>query len=81
MPTATLSSKGQMVIPKSIREQLDLKPGDTIDFVIQENGDILIRPAVQEVQKLKGMLQRADRKPVSIEDMNLVIKNLKRNAL
>jgi antitoxin PrlF len=80
MPTATLSSKGQMVIPKSIREQLDLKPGDTIDFVIQENGDILIRPAVQEVQKLKGMLHRADRKPVSIEDMNLVIKNLKRNA-
>ncbi len=78
MPTATLTSKGQMVIPKSIREQLDLKPGDTIDFITQENGDILIRPAAQKVEKLKGMLYRSGRKPVSIEDMNLVIK--KRNA-
>jgi antitoxin PrlF len=78
MPTATLTSKGQMVIPKSIREQLDLKSGDTIDFIIQENGDILLRPSAQKVQKLKGMLHRSGRKPVSIEDMNFVIK--KRNA-
>jgi len=80
MPTATLTSKGQTVIPKAIREQLGLKPGDTIDFIIQENGDILIRPAAQDVQKLKGMLYRPGRKPVSIEDMNIAIKQRKRNA-
>jgi antitoxin PrlF len=80
MPTATLTSKGQTVIPKAIREQLGLKPGDTIDFVIQENGDILIRPAAQDVQKLKGMLYRPGRKAVSIEDMNIAIKQRKRNA-
>jgi AbrB family looped-hinge helix DNA binding protein len=75
MPAATLSSKGQMVIPKSLREQLGLKPGDSVDFIIQENGDVLIRPAAQDVQKLKGMLYRAGRKPVSIEEMNRAIKN------
>jgi antitoxin PrlF len=80
MPTATLTSKGQTVIPKVIREQLGLKPGDTIDFIIQENGDILIRPAAQNVQKLKGMLYRPGRKPVSIDDMNIAIKQRKRSA-
>jgi len=80
MPAATLSSKGQIVIPKSLREQLGLKPGDSVDFIIQENGDVLIRPAAQDVQKLKGMLYRAGRKPVSIEEMNTAVKNRKRRV-
>ncbi len=80
MPTATLTSKGQTVIPKAIREQLGLKPGDTIDFILQENGDILIRPAAQDVRKLKGMLHRPGQKAVSIEDMNIAIKQRKRSA-
>jgi AbrB family looped-hinge helix DNA binding protein len=75
MPTATLSSKGQTVIFGSIRDQLGLKPGDTIDSVMQENGDILIRPATQDVQKLKGMLYRPGRKPVSVEDMKIGIRH------
>jgi len=80
MPTATLTSKGQTVIPKAIREQLGLKPGDTIDFILQENGDILIRPAAQDVRKLKGMLHRPGQKAVSIEDMNIAIKQRQRSA-
>jgi antitoxin PrlF len=79
MPTATLSSKGQTVIPKNIREQLSLKPGEVIDFITLENGDVLIRLAAQEVRKLKGMLYRGDRRPVSIEEMNAVVKNRKRS--
>jgi AbrB family looped-hinge helix DNA binding protein len=80
MPTATLTSKGQTVIPKAIREQLGLKPGDTIDFILQENGDILIRPAAQDIKKLKGMLHRPDQKAVSIEDMHMAIKQRQRSA-
>jgi len=80
MPTATLTSKGQTVIPKAIREQLGLSPGDTIDFILQENGDILIRPAAQDVRKLKGMLHRPGQKPVSIDDMNTAIKQRKGSA-
>jgi AbrB family looped-hinge helix DNA binding protein len=80
MPTATLTSKGQTVIPKAIREQLGLKPGDTIDFILQENGDILIRSAAQEFRKLKGMLHRPGPKAVSIEDMNTAIKQRQRSA-
>jgi citrate lyase alpha subunit len=57
-----------------------LKPGDSVDLIIQENGDVLIRPAAQDVQKLKGMLYRAGRKPVSIEEMNTAVKNRKRRV-
>ncbi len=77
MPTSTLTSKGQPVIPKAVRNPLGLQPGDKLDFVVQDNGDVLIRPAVYDVQRLKGMLYRPGRKPVTIEDMNLAIKRRK----
>lgn len=74
MPTATLTSKGQTVIPKAIRDQMGLKPGDTIDFIVTDAGDVLIRPAVKDVRLLKGMLFQPETAPVSIEEMNQAIK-------
>ena len=40
MLTMTLSSKGQVVIPKAVRERLGLHPGDV--FEIEEQGDALL---------------------------------------
>ena len=78
MPTATLTSKGQMVIPKAVREQMGLKPGDTLDFITQENGDVWIRPAVEDIRRLKGALHRRGRAAVSLEDMDLAIRKRER---
>lgn len=75
MPMSTLTSKGQTVIPKSIRDQMGLKPGDMIDFVVTDVGDVLLRPAVKDVRLLKGMLFRPERQTVNVEEMNQVIKN------
>jgi antitoxin PrlF len=33
MATATMTSKGQLTVPKEIRERLGLKPGDKVDLV------------------------------------------------
>lgn len=74
MPKATLTSKGQLVIPKAIREQLGLRPGDKLDFVVQDDGDVLIRPATEDVRRLKGLLHRPGRKPVSVAAMNQAIR-------
>ncbi|MBM4331402.1 MAG: AbrB/MazE/SpoVT family DNA-binding domain-containing protein [Deltaproteobacteria bacterium] len=74
MPTSTLTSKGQMVIPKTIRDRLKLGPGDRLDFIIQEDGDVLIRPVSEDVQSLKGLLHRPGRPGVSVEKMNQVIR-------
>ena len=74
MPTATLTSKGQTVIPKPIRDYLKLRPGDKLDFIVQPDGGVLIRPAVEDVRKLKGILHRPGRRVVTIDEMSRVIQ-------
>ena len=74
MATATLTSKGQLVIPKPIRDYLRLHPGDTLDFMVQESGDVLMRPAIEDVRSLKGVLHKPGRKPVSLDAMRHVIR-------
>jgi AbrB family looped-hinge helix DNA binding protein len=74
MTTATLTSKGQLVIPKPIRDHLHLHPGDLLDFLVQESGDVLIRPAVEDVKNLKGFLHEPGRKPVSLGEMKAAIQ-------
>ena len=74
MATATLTSKGQLVIPKPIRDHLHLHPGDTLDFLVQESGDVLMRPAVEDVRSLKGVLHKPGRRPVSLDTMRQAIR-------
>ena len=44
MPT-TLTSKGQVTIPKHIREELGLKPGMAVAFAVNKQGELVIHPA------------------------------------
>lgn len=74
MPTSTMSSKGQTVIPKAIRERLGLQPGDAVDFVVQDDGDVVLRPALEDVRRLKGVLRRAGRAAVTVQEMDRVIR-------
>ena len=74
MPMSTLTSKGQTTIPKGIRDHLHLRPGDRIDFVIDDRGDVHVRPAVVNLSELKGMLQDKVRKPLSIDEMNAAVR-------
>lgn len=43
--TTTLTSKGQVTIPKPIREALHLQPGSPVDFVVNDQGQVVIIPA------------------------------------
>jgi antitoxin PrlF len=73
MTVATLTSKGRTTIPKHVREHLKLNPGDKVDFVIESEGRVVIRPAEFDVRELKGMLKRRGGKVFSIEEMNAAI--------
>ncbi|MEW5872044.1 MAG: AbrB/MazE/SpoVT family DNA-binding domain-containing protein [Chloroflexota bacterium] len=57
MTAVTISSKYQVVIPREIREQFDLKPGQKLVF-LPYNGTlrVVIVPPIQEARgMLKGM--------------------------
>lgn len=73
MATATITSKGQVTIPKEIREILNLHSGDRLNFFIDESGQVCLLPATQDITLLKGIISRPD-KPVSVEDMNKTIR-------
>jgi AbrB family looped-hinge helix DNA binding protein len=70
MPTATLTSKGQITLPKEVREHLHLAEGDRVEFVIQPQGDVQIQPLKGSVQKLFGMLHRPGMRATSLEQMD-----------
>lgn len=42
MPT-TLTSKGQVTIPKRIRDALSLAPGCAVDFAVNRDGELVVR--------------------------------------
>ena len=69
MATATVTSKGQVTIPKEIRDALGITAGDKIVFRRKETGEIVVEAANIDLMSLAGML-KPRRKGVSIEDMN-----------
>ena len=73
MPVATLTSKGQITIPKTVREALRLQTGVKLEFILSPNGDALIRPVTKKVDDVYGMLRKPGRKSVSVEEMDSAI--------
>ncbi|MFT5574180.1 MAG: antitoxin PrlF [Cryomorphaceae bacterium] len=73
MITATITSKGQITIPKDIRNQLDLHAGDKISFIEDADGSINLVPIKKPLSALKGLVPKPNKK-VSVEDMNNAIK-------
>jgi antitoxin PrlF len=74
MPAATLTSKGQITLPKAIRELLRLDTGDIVEFVVAENGDVHVRAGRYDVRDLRGLLRKPGRKPVSLDAMDEAIR-------
>jgi len=74
MPSAVITVKGQTTIPKKIRNHLNLHPGDQIDFVIEENGKVILEPATLDVKELEGIMHRPGMKAVSVDEMKEAVK-------
>ena len=71
---ATITSKGQVTIPKDIRDILKIGPGDQIDFVISDEGNISISPRTCDFRSLKGLFYKKGRKASTLEEMEKAIK-------
>ncbi len=72
MPTATVTSKGQVTIPIDVRQALNVEAGDRVEFVEVEPGRFEVIAATRSVRELRGMFGKSARR-VSIEEMNRAI--------
>lgn len=73
MPTATLTTKGQITVPVEVRNDLQVDAGDRVEFVLISPGRYEFVAATHSVNELKGMFG-TPAKSVSVEDMNKAIE-------
>ena len=73
MPTATVTSKGQITIPKEVRETLGLEAGHRVSFQIRENKVVEMRPENVDLMSLFGIFKPAV-KGVTLEQMEEAIR-------
>lgn len=73
MPRSTLTSKGQITIPKVVREALAVHPGDTLAFRIGEDGTVTVEAETIDLLELRGTV-KTRMKGITIDAMNDAIR-------
>ena len=73
MTTATITTKGQITIPKEVRERLGVEAGDRLEFVEEEKGVYKVVAATKDVRHLKGLVPKPGR-AVSVEEMKRAVR-------
>jgi AbrB family looped-hinge helix DNA binding protein len=70
MPTATITSKGQITLPKAVREHLHVAQGDRVEFVVEANGAVQVRRLGGSAGRLFGILRRPEGTPLTLAEMD-----------
>ena len=73
MPIATLTSKGQITVPKDVREALGVRPGDRLAFHIRGDGTVTVEAETVDLRSLRAIVKPAVR-GVTLEAMNATIR-------
>jgi len=67
---ATLTSKGQITLPKEIRDRLGLDAGAMLDFELLPDNTITARAVKPDARRIRGLLKSPQSKPLTIEQMD-----------
>jgi antitoxin PrlF len=67
---SSLTSKGQMTIPRAAREHLQARPGDRVKIFLHPDGTVILLPKLP-VSSLKGMFAGRVDRPVPAEEMGI----------
>ena len=73
MITATLTSKGQLTIPKTVRDSLHLHTGDRVAFVVHGDAEALLKPITKSVDEVFGRLYSAVQPRRTVVDMKVAV--------
>ena len=75
MALATLTSKGQVTIPKQIRELLKLHTGDKIEIIVTEKREAIFRPISKKVDDIFCKLHKPNKKAATLEAIDDAIRS------
>ena len=67
---ATLTSKGQITLPKEIRDRLGLDAGSMLDFQILEDNTITARQVLPDARRIRGLLKSPHATPPTAEQID-----------
>jgi len=73
MSAAMITTKGQVTIPKNVRDTLHVQMGDRIEFIQISEERYEIIAVTKNVEQLKGIVKGKNTKAVSIDEMNNAI--------
>ena len=73
MPRATLTSKGQITVPKPVRDALAVHPGDRLAFHIHQDGTVTVEAETIDLRSLRGAVRPRVR-GVTVEAMQATIQ-------
>ena len=76
---ATLTSKGQITLPKEIRERLGLDAGSMLDFQILADNTITARQVLPDARRIRGLLKSPHATPPTVEQMDEAVSKLLRD--
>jgi antitoxin PrlF len=69
-----MTSKGQITLPKAIREHLGVGAGDRLNFEIGPGGEVIVEPETVDLRSLRAMLKRRGRS-VSLAAMEVAVRS------
>lgn len=71
---STVTQKGQVTIPKSVRDNLHLVTGDKVEFIFNDKGEVTLKPVTCKVVDVAGRLSKYKKsRPVTIEEMDQAV--------
>lgn len=73
MATATLTTKGQITIPKAVRDSLHLHTGDRIAFVVHGDSEATMKPVTKSVDEVFGRLHNPAQPHRTVEQMKAAV--------
>ena len=76
---ATLTSKGQLTLPKEIRDRLRLDAGAILDFQIRADNTITARHVQPDARRIRGLLKSPHAAPLTVEQMDEAVAKLVRD--
>jgi antitoxin PrlF len=75
MAIATLTSKGRTTVPRAVREFLKLKPGDKLEFKINDaDNSVTLKVVNLHISDLRGMLKQKGMKRYNPSEHRLALK-------